>query len=94
MSDGDMLSFGSLWIEWMRIGPQHPAVKLRELTTRLAKEFNVRVAYYHDNLQLRFGERPLANDWLRLARRIARQVRACFVFVTARTLSIGMFSSV
>jgi hypothetical protein len=59
----------------MRAGPQHPAIKLRELTTRLAKEFNVRVAYYHDNLQLRFGERPLANDWLRLARRIARQVR-------------------
>ncbi len=51
---------------------QHPAVALRTLTAQLQSEYQIATHYYHDTVDTRFGERSLANEWLRLARRIAR----------------------
>ena len=53
-------------------GAQHPALALRDLTTRLATDHQIRTVFYSDTLTLRFGERSLRNEWLRLADRLAR----------------------
>jgi hypothetical protein len=51
----------------------HPAVAVRALVATLLAQHKIAVRFHHGNPTLRFGERPIANEWLRLATRIARR---------------------